>query len=254
VPVEAYGKTHCGLVRPHNEDAMTWDFDLGLFVVADGMGGHNAGEVASALAVETICEFIERTREPENCTWPFDLDPDVSFDVNRVTNALLLANRRVFHESEARAECSGMGTTATVALIAGDRLTFGGIGDSRLYVLVDEQLTQLTVDDSWLVRMSAAHPSIRREELDASPYRNALTNVIGARAETTASVAERRLRHGEVLLLCSDGLHSLVDDDVIRGALLAHTLDRVPDVLVEAALAQGGRDNVTALVVRYIDS
>jgi protein phosphatase len=254
VAVEAYGKTHCGLVRPHNEDAMAWDPELGLFVVADGMGGHNAGEVASALAVETICEFIERTREPENCTWPFDLNPAVSYDVNRVMNALLLANRRVFHESEARAECSGMGTTATVALIAGERLTFGGIGDSRLYALAGSQLTQLTVDDSWLVRMSAAHPSIRREELNASPYRNALTNVIGARAETTASVAERRLRHGDVLLLCSDGLHSLVDDEVIRDMLLAHPLDVVPDALVEAALARGGRDNVTALVVRYSDS
>jgi protein phosphatase len=244
--------THRGLVRPHNEDSLSWDLDLGLYIVADGMGGHNAGEVASQMAVETITQFIERTRDPDDCTWPFELDPTVSFNANRVMNAMLLANRRVFHEGEAREEYNGMGTTATVALIQGSHLTVGGIGDSRLYSLLGGDFVQLTVDDSWVARMVANDPSLTRADLAASPLRNALTNVIGAREQTSARVTERVLTPGELLLLCSDGLHSLVEDEVIRQILLDHPMEPAADALVAAALERGGRDNITVLIVRYV--
>jgi protein phosphatase len=248
----AHGVTHVGLVRKLNEDAMFWDIGLGVFIVADGMGGHSAGEVASQLAVETVRGFVVRTREPGDFTWPYGLDTRLSFNGNRLMTALKLANARIFRTSEASDAYTGMGTTTVAALVASDEVTFSSVGDSRIYSFRDGHIQQLTRDDSWAAEMLSRVPGTTLEALADNQMRHVLTNVVGAQEQTTVEVSTRTLANGEMLMFCSDGLHGMVDDSTIETIMGGSSdLTVIAEQLVEAALAKGGRDNVTALVIKY---
>ncbi|MGH9163137.1 MAG: PP2C family protein-serine/threonine phosphatase [Vicinamibacteraceae bacterium] len=250
--LEAHGVTHQGLVRPTNEDGLFHDIDLGLFAVADGMGGHSAGEVASRLALESVHTFIRRTKDDEEFTWPFGVDMRLSFDANRVRTALRLANRRAFQVSESGVEFAGMGTTIVAVLITGNRLTYTAVGDSRLYSFRNHTLSRLTEDDSWIATLRAREPDLDEEQLRRHPLRHVITKAIGTLADTDVEIYERTLTSGDVLLLCTDGLHDLVTDSEIRDLLAARTsLEASAERLIARALEVGGRDNVTALLVRY---
>ena len=135
-----HGVTHPGRVRKINEDGFYYDVQLGLYLVADGLGGHNAGEIASRLALESVLGFIQRTREDEEFTWPFGVETGLSYDANRIRTALRLANRRVFQMSESGPQYGGMGTTVVAALVSGDTLTFASVGDSRMYLVNDHAI------------------------------------------------------------------------------------------------------------------
>jgi serine/threonine protein phosphatase PrpC len=247
----AHGATHPGTVRKINEDSLCSDIRLGLFLVADGMGGHNAGEVASKLAVEAIRGFLDKTAEGDDFTWPYGIDPTLSYNGNRLMTALRLANRRVFKAAESREDYTGMGTTVVAGLIDQDRLIYSGIGDSRLYVLQDGKLEQLTQDDSWVATVLARHEGIDDATLAEHPMRHVLTNVIGAREQTEMEIGERPCAPGETLLLCSDGLHGAIDNTTIARILAeARTAEDAAEQLVQEALARDGSDNITALVVR----
>ena len=247
----AHGVTHTGHVRKTNEDALLVDHDLGLFLVADGMGGHSAGDVAARLTADTVRSFIARSRDGDKCTWPFGIDPDASFAVNQLRTAVRLANRRVFRASESRDEYAGMGSTVVAVLIEDDRMAFAGVGDSRVYLHTDAGLIQLTTDDSWVATMLARDPEADAASLATHPMRHVLTNAIGAREETEVEIGERTLDTGDVLLLCSDGLYGDLDD-----ATLARSMSREVAVavaaqqLLDAALERGGKDNITALLLR----
>jgi protein phosphatase len=241
--------THPGHVRKVNEDGWRADIAGGFFAVADGMGGHNCGEVAARVALDVITQFMQRTQVGEEVTWPYGIDPALSFDANRVLTAIKVANRRVFKESESRDEYNGMGTTVTAALITGDELIFANVGDSRLYSFADGCLTQLTVDDSWLTTLQAQNPSTAVHA--NHPMRHVLTNVVGARDLIDVKVTSRLLLNGEVLLLCSDGLHGELDHSEMAKALAEHAdLAEAARYLVDAALQGPARDNITALLVR----
>ena len=151
--IRAFGVSDAGPVRDSNEDSFVSAPELGLFAVADGMGGHRAGEVAASLAIEAITAFISRSDEDEDVTWPYGIDRALSFHANRLMTAIRLANRRVFRTAENRDELSGMGTTIVAGLVDGDMLVFAGVGDSRIYSLADGALTQLTTDDSWIATL-----------------------------------------------------------------------------------------------------
>jgi PPM family protein phosphatase len=244
--------THPGLVRPTNEDALHWDTGSGLFVVADGMGGHQAGEVASHMAVETIRTFLESTHGDRDLTWPYGFNPQWSFNANRLVTAIKLANHRVFQQGEEQQAYSGMGTTIVAALIERSQLTFCGVGDSRLYLMSPGRFTQLTHDDSWVATVLANEPGVDEASLAHHPMRHVLTNVIGARDDTEVEVGECPLRSSDTLLLCSDGLHGTLDDAAIQlllaGGGSAHD---IAQRLVGAALERQASDNVTVIVVRY---
>jgi protein phosphatase len=234
-----------------NEDAWRVDLELGLFVVADGMGGHNAGEVASGLAVEAIHAFVSRSRSGEDVTWPYGVDPHVSFDANRLRTALKLANRRVFRAAEGRDEYTGMGTTAVAVHVDDETMVLAGVGDSRIYSCIDGKLEQLSTDDSWV-------QSITRDDPDAiadvskHPMRHVLTKVVGARDDVEVEIIERRTRVDETLLLCSDGLHGELSDAEIAVLLASDAgTPQVAERLVEAVLGKAARDNVTAVVIRF---
>ena len=248
--LSAHGASHPGR-RASNEDALLVEPGLGLFVVADGMGGHKAGEVAARLAIEAIQEFVERSRSVDGFAWPYGLDDGLSVDGNRLRSAVRLANVRVLEASETRTECSGMGTTVVAALAGRNRLAFVGVGDSRLYLWQRGALQQLTQDDSWVATVLAREPGMTEVALAQHPMRHVLTSVIGARSDTEPVIYERALEMGDVLLLCSDGLHGAVDVAEIR-TLLGSSADvtEITSSLVNRALARGASDNVTAVVVR----
>jgi PPM family protein phosphatase len=243
--------THPGTVRTINEDSAIWDPKLSYLVVADGMGGHNAGEVASRLAIEAVGAFLQKSASTEDFTWPFGVNPEASFGANRLTTAAKVANRRVFRSSEERAEYTGMGTTLVMALVEGAHVTFANVGDSRLYTMRDGPLEQLSRDDSWVMMLSreaGVDPSVLQDH----PMKNVLTNVVGARPDVDVSIGELDLVDGQMLLLCTDGLHGGVPDDQMAGILrAAPDLQRAADTLVQTAVAQDGRDNVTVILARY---
>jgi len=249
--IHAFAATDTGPVRKNNEDSCAVEDDLHVYVVADGMGGHNAGEVASRLAVEALVSFLRRSHEDPDVTWPYGVDRELSFHGNRLRTAISLANRRIFRAAEGHDDYTGMGTTIVCALIAGNRLVVGHVGDSRLYVLNGTSLKQLTQDDTWAAAVLSGQGG-DSSLLTQHPMRHVLTNVLGARERTDAHVTEHELTGGETLLLCSDGLYGAVGDDALLAIMRnGDGPEQIAARLVQAALDAGTRDNVTALVVRY---
>jgi protein phosphatase len=246
----AHGVTHPGRVRKNNEDTLKFDAELGLFLVADGMGGHNAGEVASALAVEAISGFMIRSKPGDDFTWPYGIDPTLSFLGNRLSTAIKLANRRVFKAGESHDSYTGLGTTVVSMVVEEDQCAFSGVGDSRIYVWAEGRLEQLTRDDSWVATVLAREPSMDEAALASHPMRHVLTNVIGAREPLEMDVRERTLRGGERFLLCSDGLHGVIDDANLERVLASSmTPQAMAEDLIRQALDRNAADNVTALIV-----
>lgn len=246
----AHGVTDLGRVRKTNEDSLLVDAALRLYIVADGMGGHNAGEVASKLAVEAVRGFLARSQSSNDFTWPYGIEPTLSFQGNRLMTAIRLANRRVFKAGESRDDYAGLGTTMVAALVAEGHLTFSGVGDSRIYVFTDGRLQQITIDDSWAATVLARDPGADEAAFAHHPMRHVLTNVLGARDQIDMEVDERPIVGHERVLLCSDGLHGVVDDETLGRVLGTDASETsMAEELVALALERGAGDNVTALVV-----
>jgi protein phosphatase len=251
--IRSFGVSESGPVRPNNEDSLFVSDELGLYVVADGMGGHAAGEVASRLAVEAIENFIQRSREPGDFSWPCGIDPDLSFAGNRLRTAIFLANRRVYRVAEGHDDYTGMGTTVVCALVTGDNVTIGHVGDSRLYLLAEGTLSVQTRDDTWAATVLAG-ASLDPGRLADHPMRHVLTNVLGAREQTDVHLSEHRLAGGEILLLCTDGVHAVLDDETLRRLLSADApVEAIARSIVGEAIGRGTRDNASAAVVRYVN-
>lgn len=241
-----------GRVRKTNEDAFVSDATVSLFAVADGMGGHDAGEVASALAIDAISSFIRRSAADTDFSWPYGIDRALSYDANRLRTAIHLANRKIFRAAESNDDFSGMGTTIVAMLATGQNMAVGHVGDSRLYLMRGGTLQQLTADDSWAATILAHDPRLNASDIAKHPMRNVLTNVLGAREQVDVHLSEHVLIPGDTVLLCSDGLHGAVDALTLAAMIAGQAdINRLARQLVDAALDRGSRDNVTALVVRY---
>lgn len=247
----AHGVTHIGHVRKTNEDTLVVDPDIGLYLVADGLGWHAAGGVASRLTAETIRSFIARSLDGGKCTWPYGIDPDASFAANRLRTALQLANRRVFRAGESRDDYTGMGSTVVAALLEGDHMVYAGVGDSRIYSLAQSGVEQLTSDDSWVATVLARDPEFDEAAIAEHPMRHVLTSAVGARDDIDFDVGERTLAPGETVLLSSDGLHGALDAQTLTA--LMGSDDEVAVItqrLVDGALERDASDNITALLLR----
>jgi len=231
--------------RPANQDAHYVDLELGLLIVADGMGGHNAGEVASQMAVDAVVDFIRATNGSQQLTWPFAFDPTVSLAANRVTAALRVAYRKVHDAGEREPHWSGMGTTIVAVLVDSGRITIGHVGDSRAYCLRGEELLQITEDHTWLNAMLG----VEAAGIADHPMRHVLTSGIGMSLDLSPSVSEQPLAVGEHWLICTDGVHGYVDADVIRRMMHALSADAAASAVVKSALDAGTMDNVTAVVL-----
>jgi protein phosphatase len=241
-----------GLRRSSNEDSFCTRPDLGLFVVADGMGGHVAGEVASRVAVEAIQAFIEETAGADkNRTWPFPFEPALSLEANRLKAAFRLANRRIASAIANSQDLRGMATTASAVLAGAQTACVAHVGDSRVYVLRQGSLSQITHDHSWVeeqVRAGTMSPSAARQH----PWRNVVTRALSGGEDPEVDVTEIRPAAGDRYLLCSDGLFAVVMDQKIASILTDHssTLEDACKRLVEAANAGGGPDNITAVILQ----
>ena len=248
--VSSASVTDKGLRRSNNEDCCSAREDLKLFVVADGMGGHAAGEIASQAAVEGIVAFVEATEtmSPDQ-TWPVPFDPEQSVNANRLCAGFRMGNRRLAAQIASSSELRGMATTAVAALIDGGTATLAHVGDSRAYRLRDEQLERLTRDHSWVeeqVRVGALSETAAHQH----PWRNIVTRALSGSEEFEVDVQEVSLATGDRLLLCSDGVFTVLNDDQIGEVLRRETdLDSVCHALVQGANDGGGPDNVTAVVL-----
>src|SRR5882762_1698620 len=186
--LEAFGRTDVGRRRKLNEDSLLVATEPNLYAVCDGMGGHNAGEVASQMAIETLAAFIEKSHKEKEITWPYGLDVNLSFDGNRLKTAIKLANKKVFRAADNREEYTGMGTTVVAAVVSGNLMTVGSAGDSRCYLLSKGKLRQITRDDSW-VSAAWAEGILSSDEIERHPLRNVITKVVGAKDTLEVEVA-----------------------------------------------------------------
>ena len=250
--IESHGQTDVGRKRKLNEDSFLVDPETHLYAVCDGMGGHNAGEVASKMAAETVSAFIEKSHREKEITWPYGLDVNLSFDGNRLKTAIKMANKKVFKAADNREEYTGMGTTAVAALVSGNVMTVGSAGDSRCYLVRDGKLTQLTRDDSW-VSAAWAEGILSAQEIEKHPLRNVITKAVGAKDTIDLDIVEHHFQNGDVAILCSDGLHSMIGDEEIQRVLtpLPESLPEAAQKLIDAANEAGGKDNVSVVLLRY---
>ena len=242
--------SHPGLRREENEDAYSVRDDLSLYLVADGMGGHAAGEVASKIAIEALESFIGDTRETDlNRTWPFPYDPALSHDGNRLKAAFRLANRRLGAAVDANESLRGMATTAAAILFGGGAPVVAHVGDSRIYLWRDGSLRQVTQDHSWVSEQVRAGVMT---ETDARrhPWRNVVTRALAGGEDPEIDVAEIELRHQDRVVLCSDGLHGVVAPERFTAIMKqAETLEQTCRTLVTAANEAGGPDNITVAIL-----
>jgi protein phosphatase len=238
--LRAYGISDKGPVRPTNEDCFDIDNRLALCVVADGMGGHNAGEVASRIAVDTVVDYVQSVG---------GFVPDAA---SLLRNAVQVANHRVLEAAAAAAEYAGMGTTLVAAIVSKGRLSVAHVGDSRLYLFDGGRMRLLTRDDSWMANVLLDDPDADPLLLEHHPLRGALTNVVGAQMATEIHVMEERLEGGELLALMTDGVHGVLDNRRIERVLDHASVETAAADLVAAALTRGSRDNCTAIVAQYV--
>src|SRR5688572_19748857 len=216
--------TDVGRKRKGNEDSVFVNPEFSLFVVADGMGGHAAGEVASRLAVDAINDFIVLTGGDDEITWPFGLDETMSYDGNRLKTAVRFANKKVLEATRERTEYEGMATTVAAVLVDGDSANLAHVGDSRVYLMRDETLSQLTSDHSW-INEQIQSGVISADQARSHPLRNVVTRALGGKPDLQVDMQVHRMHSGDVLLLCSDGLTTMLPDDEIARVMREHGAD-----------------------------
>lgn len=249
--LEAVGKTDVGLRRAHNEDSYLIVEDQQLYVIADGMGGHNSGEVASMLAVETVAGFFDETQGDDDVTWPFRPDRGVTYHANRLTTAVKLANLRIHETAQRAADQRGMGTTFVGIHFYRNDAIIAHVGDSRVYRLRDKKLEQLTEDHS-LLNDYLRTRDLTPEEIENFPRKNVILRALGMKDSVQVDVKEERHEKGDLYMLCSDGLNGMITDEEIERIMKAHEhdLQAAADALIHAANDNGGDDNITVVLVR----
>lgn len=248
-------RTDVGMKRMHNEDRFAVFEEEQVFLVADGMGGHAAGDLASKLAADAIGEFYRRSQVDGHTPWPFELQPSLSFAENRLACAIKLANNRIFEAAKAQFGRKGMGTTVVAAAVDDEQICIGHVGDSRAYRIRDGAIVQLTRDHSLLEDYKDTHPNMTAAEVASFPYKNVIMRALGHREIVDASVHTHPLRAGDLYLLCTDGLSGmLAEHEILRIANGPATLERAVAELVESANRHGGDDNVTVLLLQCLAS
>jgi len=246
----AFAHTDTGPVREHNEDNLLVDLDAGIFVVADGMGGHAAGEVASQMAVETVHRTLLTEADPEETRLVRDVTAEDAADVlrERLRYAMNQASIRIRRESETRPETRGMGTTLVVLVIDGDQAHLAHVGDSRAYLYRNRRLTRLTRDHT-VVQQEIDAGRLTPDRARVLPHKHILTQSVGFHGPVEPDTTTRLVEPGDVFILCSDGLTDPLDDEQLSRAMDGVHVDQLAFHLVEAALRAGTEDNVTVVVV-----
>ncbi len=250
--IDADGRTDVGMKRRVNEDVFVLDPEHGVYLVADGMGGHAAGEVASRVASEAILQTLSTTVNNLDETWPEHWDPALSAPANLAVDAVVAGHHRVTQEMQDDADLKGMGTTVVVAVHhrIDDKLVICHVGDSRAYRLRLGELALLTNDHSWVHEQVTAG-FLTEEAARNHPLKNVVTQALGGTSEPRVDVLETDLREGDLYLLCSDGLNSMLTDVEIAGLLEPGSpLEDSCERLINAANQRGGNDNISVVMLR----
>lgn len=239
--------------RDHNEDTFAVLSEYALFLVADGMGGHRAGDVASRLASESISEFFQRTAG-EEVTWPFHFDSSLSESENRLLTAIRLANRQIYERSLKSQDLRGMGTTVVGALFNAElrKMYVGHVGDSRAYVVRDGKISQLTRDHSLLNDYLKVMPDLSEDQRSELP-KNVITRALGMQDSVEVDLLAHDTRVGDTFVLCSDGLSGMISDAEILQVAQNGDLASACRKLTALANEHGGEDNITAVLVRIVE-
>lgn len=249
VRIRYAAKTDVGMKRSHNEDHFALIEDEQLFLVADGMGGHACGEVASQLSAEVIGEFFERSKD-QDATWPFRYDHSLTYIENRFAASVRLANSRIYQKSQSDPSLRGMGTTIVGCLLKNRTLYVAHVGDSRCYRISGDQIEQLTRDHSLLEDYKEARPEMTEEEERNFPHKNVITRALGMRDEVVVDLNKFDIQDGDRFVVCSDGLSGMIsDEDILRLSTDGDALDKNVDALIGLANDNGGTDNITAVLI-----
>ena len=246
--LEASARTDPGPVRENNEDNFHVDVDQGLFVVADGMGGHASGEVASEIAVSTVVDLLLEEDDPDETRLSVAAESDVERVRERIRYTMNQASQRIRRESLANPVHSGMGTTLVVLLIEGGQAYLGHVGDSRAYLFRDGRIERLTRDHT-VVQQEIDAGRLTPELARIVPHKNILTQSVGYHGPVEPDTLSQPVRPNDIFLLCSDGLTDPLDDDHLERIIASTPLDDLAEVLVQKAIEHGTEDNVTVVVV-----
>ena len=248
--IKADGQSDVGRVRSSNEDAWGVFPDLRFFTVADGMGGHAAGEIASHMAVDTMHDFIQSSARSSEVSWPADVDSNLPLPVKRLVAAGKLANEKIYQTSHSNPKLGGMGTTMVSVLMDQDTAYVAHVGDSRAYLIRDGKIQRLTEDHS-LMNDYISQGLLKIEEAGQHPLRHVITRALGSSGKVDVDVKTVPLSDGDAFLLCSDGLSNLLTDEEMR----INGLDSLQDPraacqrLIDLANKKGGEDNVTVVLI-----
>lgn len=246
------GETNVGMKRTHNEDAFEVIDDERLYLVADGMGGHASGEVASKMAIDTLREFFKATSADPEATWPYKMDKARGYEENRLITGIKLANLRI-HESAAREpKLRGMGTTLVSILVIDEGVLIAHVGDSRVYRIRDGKMEQLT-DDHSLLNDYIKMKRLTEEEIANFPHKNVIVRALGMKDTVKVDTRLDHPQPGDVYILCSDGLCGPVtDEEILDVAGGTNDLKQGAARLIERANANGGPDNITVVLAKWI--
>ena len=248
------GMSDTGRIREHNEDTIGTDADIGLVVLADGMGGYKAGEVASGIAVRTVMSLVKEAVEREDLSIP-DAETGLSRPGILLRDAIHRANKIIYQTAKTQANCEGMGTTVVAGLFFDDKLTVAHVGDSRLYCLRGAEFRQVTQDHSLLQEL-VSRGFYTPEEAQRAAAKNYVTRALGVEPTVDVDVTEVPVSKDDLYLLCSDGLSDMVEDADIHLTIstFGGNLETLAKQLVLLSNDNGGRDNVSIVAVRVLDS
>lgn len=250
--IEVAGETNVGMKRNHNEDNFSIIEDSGLYIVADGMGGHASGEVASKMAVDSLRDFFTSTNDDPERTWPYKMDRSKGYEENRLITGIKLANLRIYESAQRDAKQRGMGTTIVSLFAVEDGVYVGHVGDSRVYRLRDGKIEQLT-DDHSLLNDYIKMKRLTAEEIANFPHKNVIVRALGMKDTVKVDTRFEKPQEKDIYLLCSDGLSGPVtDDEMLEICTSASDLKAAASALIAKANENGGPDNITVILARWV--
>jgi len=251
--IRAAGMTHVGMKRSHNEDSLLLLSEYSLYLVADGMGGHASGEVASKMAVETVSSFFKMTTHDTEATWPFKEEKNLRYDENRLAAAIKWSNRRIYEAAAREPKYKGMGTTIVTAFFTQGGAYLGHVGDSRGYRIRNGQIQQMTEDHSLLNDYIKAN-KLTPEEIEHFPHKNVIVRALGMKELVQVDVTRLDPKPEDYYLLCSDGLTGMItnDQEVLKLVVEAKDLKTACKNLIDCANDHGGTDNITVALVQLL--
>lgn len=245
--LEIFGKSDAGKVRTNNEDGFLIDEEISLFTIADGMGGHNSGEVASKMAVNVICDSMRRFILNGQKAIFGKVNPQLSEHTNQLGSSIRLSNQFIYETARSKTHYQGMGTTVDSALIQKNKISIGHIGDSRIYLVREGVLHQLTQDHS-LVAEQVRQGLLTKEEGEKSHLKNILTRALGVDESVEVDLIEMDCYDGDLLIACTDGLNRMVtDEEILNTVRQMKNPKMIVEHLIDLANAAGGMDNITVI-------